>query len=85
MIRLRMGKFCGGGGVPTGNSVISAPPRATICSVSRVFSFGYFVNSGTEDGDRIPLGGDGSAMRRNIDATSQAADDHQAARGQVGG
>jgi len=50
-----------------------------------VFSFGYFVNSGTEDGDRIPLGGDGSAMRRNIDATSQAADDHQAARGQVGG
>src|SRR6267143_906671 len=35
MIRLRMGKFCGAGKVPTGNSEISAPPKATICSASR--------------------------------------------------
>jgi hypothetical protein len=29
---------------PTGNSVISAPPRATICSVSLVFSLGYMTS-----------------------------------------
>src|ERR1700675_3804632 len=44
IIRLRMGKFCGAGKVPTGNSEISAPPRATICSASRVFSLGYMTS-----------------------------------------
>jgi hypothetical protein len=40
MMRLRMGKFCGAGNVPSGNSDIKAPPVARICSARRVFSFG---------------------------------------------
>ena len=40
MMRLRIGKFWGAAKVPRGNSVISAPPNARICSASRVFSFG---------------------------------------------
>jgi len=40
MTRLRIGKFWGVGAAPMGNSLISVPPWARICSESFWFSLG---------------------------------------------
>ena len=40
MIRLRIGKFCGAGKVPSGNSLTMAPPESRIWSLSFWFSLG---------------------------------------------
>jgi hypothetical protein len=83
MIRLRMGKFCGAGKVPTGNSEISAPESHDLLGEPRVFLGAHDVNSGAEDGDGFSLGSDGAAMQRGIDAARHATDDHQSASGEV--
>src|ERR1700732_2354914 len=81
MIRLRMGKFCGAGKVPTGNSEISAPPRATICSASRMFSLGYLMSIPVPRTATVfPLAA--MAPRRGIDAARHATDDHRSASGE---
>jgi hypothetical protein len=85
MMRLRMGKFCGAGEVPTGNSVISAPPSYNLFGEPRIFFGIHDVDSGAEDGDRLSLGRHRAAMRRSIDTARQTADNHQAASGEVGG
>ncbi len=84
MMRLRMGKFCGAAKVFMGNSEISAPPGARICSVIRRVFLGIDnVHAGAEDGHRLAFGVDGAAMRGRVHAAGQAAENDQAAGGEI--
>jgi hypothetical protein len=83
MIRLRMGKFCEAGKVPTELRDARATESHDLLGEPRVFLGVHGVNSGAEGGDRFSLGSDGSAMRRCIDAAHQATDDHHSASGEA--
>jgi hypothetical protein len=82
MIRLRLGKLPGSGGVPTGYSLTmqpSTPMRSHRRAVARRVDQ---VRPGADHGDGGPRSSQGTLVRGGIDAQRQAGDDAQAGAGQ---
>ena len=85
MMRLRRGKNIGSGGVPGTSSLTTAPSVSIVARQRRVLRRVDDVHARPEHRDGDAGAGQRAAMRRRIDAARQAADDDEAARGEIAG